>query len=182
MIRHDESSQEPEELSRETWTALPNLPQLTGSTVPNLGRRFYIHSPDTLLKLGTDEGEGIMTVLARSILGPRVPRIIRIVKLVITKPEASTPPAVRTGLILTRQSGTPLVELWPSLTSSQREIIKTTLCDLLVRMRESHFTYYGRPSQQPYILTIELRQKAYEYCASRSEWDESRIRALHDTD
>ncbi|KAK1150160.1 hypothetical protein N8T08_000059 [Aspergillus melleus] len=82
------------------------------------------------------------------------------------------------GLILTHQPGTPLVELWPSLTPLQRQTIKAELCRLLVRMRTHHFSYYGRPTRQPYLLFSESGTETYVCCASRSEWDDSRVRAL----
>ncbi|OJJ78462.1 uncharacterized protein ASPGLDRAFT_62519 [Aspergillus glaucus CBS 516.65] len=74
MTLHDESSQEPEQLPRENWAFLPSLPLFSGPTVPKVGRQFFTHSPSTILKLGTDDGEGKMTALAHSILGPCVPR------------------------------------------------------------------------------------------------------------
>ncbi|PGH29970.1 hypothetical protein GX50_07270 [[Emmonsia] crescens] len=134
MALPNESSQEQEELSRESWPILPNLPPLLGSTVPTIGHRAS---------------------------------------------DASTPTPAKQGLILTRQPGTPLVELWPSLTASQRETVKAKLCDLLVHMRARHFAYYGRPTREPYLLFSEFRAKTHACCASRSEWDDSRIRALH---
>ena len=164
---HDESSQEPEQLPQETWASFPNLPLLSGPTIPNVGRQFFTHSPSTILKLGTEEGEGNMTMLARSTLGPCVPRVTCVVKL----------PRMM-GLILSRQPGTPLVELWPSLTPLQRQTVKAELCRLLVQMRTHHFSYYGRPSQQPYLLFSEFGTETHVYCTSRSEWDDSRVRAL----
>lgn len=73
MTLHDESSEEPEQLPRENWAFLPSLPLFSGPTVPKVGRQFFTHSPSTTLKLGTDDGEGKMTALAHSILGPCVP-------------------------------------------------------------------------------------------------------------
>ncbi|CEJ58477.1 hypothetical protein PMG11_07131 [Penicillium brasilianum] len=155
MTPHDESSQEPEQLPRETWASLPSLPLFSGPTIPTVGRRFFIHSPSTILKLGTEVGEGDMTALAHSILGPWAP-----------------------GLVLTLQPGTPLVELWPLLTPPQRQTVKAELCRLLVRMRTHHFSYYGRTSRQPYLLFSEFGTETHVYCASRLEWDDSRVRAL----
>ncbi|OJJ30562.1 hypothetical protein ASPWEDRAFT_46170 [Aspergillus wentii DTO 134E9] len=176
MTLHDESSQEPEQLPRESWAALSSLPPFSGPTVPNLGRRFLIHSPSTLLKLGAEDGEGEMTALAYSILGPCVPRVIRVVTI------TSTPNRPQQGLILTHLPGTPLVELWPSLTPPQRQTIKEELCRLIVRMRTHNFSYYGRPPRQPYLLFSEFRTETHACCSSRSEWDDSRIRALHASD
>ncbi|OOQ83195.1 Aminoglycoside phosphotransferase [Penicillium brasilianum] len=178
MTSHDESSQEPEQLLRETWASLPGLPVFSESTIPNVGRRFFIHSPSTILKLGTEDGEGNMTALAYSILGPCVPRVVCVVTLPIITPDASTPNRAQEGLVLTHQPGTPLVELWPSLTPPQRQTVKAELCRLLVRMRTHHFSYYGRPSRQPYLLFSEFGTETHVYCASRLEWDDSRVRAL----
>lgn len=175
----DESSQEREQLPRETWLTLPSLPLFSGPTVPTVGRRFFTHSPSTMLKLDTDDGEGIMTALAHSILGPRVPRVVRLVTLPRITSDASTPNRAQQGLVLTHQPGTPLVELWPSLTPPQRQTVKAELCRLLVRMRAHHFSHYGRPTRQPYLLFSEFGTEAHACCASRSEWDDSRVRALH---
>ncbi|KAL4913559.1 hypothetical protein BDW62DRAFT_192226 [Aspergillus aurantiobrunneus] len=173
MPLHHESSPEPEQLHREVWTSLPSLPRLSGPTVPTVGRQFFTHSPSTLLKLGTDDGEANMTALAHSILGPCVPRVICLVT--IKHPSSNR---TQQGLILPRQPGTPVVELWPSLTPPQRQTIKAELCRLLVRMRTRHFSYYGRPTRQPYVLFSEFGTETHDYCASRSEWDDSRVRAL----
>lgn len=178
MTLHDESSQEPEQLPRETWAFLPSLPLFSGPTVPTLVRRFFIHSPSTILKLGTDGGEGNMTALAHSILGPCVPRVVRLVTLPTITSDASTPNRAQQGLILTHLPGTPLVELWPSLTPPQRQTVKAELCRLLVRMRAHHFSYYGRPTRQPYLLFSEFGVEKHPCCASRSEWDDSRVHAL----
>lgn len=167
MALHDESSQEPKQHSQETWASLPSLPLLSGPTILNVGRQFFTHSPSTILKLGTKDGEGNMTMLARSILGPCVPRVI----CAVTLPR-------RTGLILTRQPGTPLVELWPSLTPLQRQTVKAELCRLLVQMRTHNFSYYDRPAGKPYLLFSKFGTEAHVYCTSCSEWDDSRIRAL----
>ncbi|KAJ5895555.1 hypothetical protein N7495_007246 [Penicillium taxi] len=123
-LLQEDSSPEPEQLPREDWTSLPSLPRFSGPTVPNVGRQFFIYSPSSILKLGSLDGEGDMTALAHSILGPYVPHV---------------------GLILTRQPGTPLFELWPSLTPLQRQTVKVELCRLLIHMRAHHFSYYGRP-------------------------------------
>lgn len=178
MTLHDESSQEPEQLPRENWAFLPSLPLFSGPTVPKVGRQFFTHSPSTILKLGTDDGEGKMTALAHSILGPCVPRVICVVTLPRITSDALTPNRTQQGLVLTHQPGTPLVELWPSLTPLQRQTIKAELCRLLVRMRTHHFSYYGRPTRQPYLLFSEFGIETYVCCASRSEWDDSRVRAL----
>ena len=169
------SFQEQEDIPRETWENLPSLPPFTGSTVLNVGRMFYIHSPSTILKLGTDEGEGTMTALAQAILGACVPRVVSIV----TIPSKSRNTDARQGLILTRQPGRPIVELWPSLSPSQRKVVKTNLRDLLIKMRLSVFAHYGRPAGQPYVLNTEMRPDKYAYCNTRSKWDDSRVRAMH---
>ena len=170
MASHNESFPLQENLNRETWPSVPSLPLLTGSTIMSVGPKFYVHSPTTILKIaGRDDGEGIMTALAHSILGPCVPRVVTIVTI---------PSITRRGLVLTRKPGTPLSELWPSLSTSQRENVKEKLCRLLVCMRAHHFTYYGRPGRQPYIIFDIFGTKKHAYCASRSDWDESRVRAL----
>lgn len=51
-------------------------------------------------------------------------------------------------------------------------------CTFRVRMRTHHFSYYGRPTRQPYLLFSEFGVETYGCCASRSEWDDSRVRAL----
>ncbi|KAI0708560.1 hypothetical protein C8Q76DRAFT_745063 [Earliella scabrosa] len=178
MEPQDESSQDHEEVPRATWCTLPTFPPLLGPTIPTVGRRFFIHSSTTILKLGVDQGEDVMTSLAHSILGPCVPGVISVVTLTNASSDASKPARVQQGLILTRQPGTPLVELWPELSQSQRETIKSHLCDLLIRMRARQFPYYGRPGHQPYVLVSEFGAETHAYCMSRSEWDDSRIHAL----
>ena len=81
MTEHDESSQEIEQLRQENWDSLPDLPLFSGPTVPNVERQFFNYSPCAILKLGTEDGEGKMTALAHSILGPCVPRVICVVTL-----------------------------------------------------------------------------------------------------
>ncbi|OJD10331.1 hypothetical protein AJ78_08611 [Emergomyces pasteurianus Ep9510] len=179
MALHNESSQEREELFRESWPTLPSLPPLLGPTVPTIGHQFFIHSPSTIFKLGTDDGEGVMTSLAHSILGFCVPRIVSVVTLSSRASDTSMPTRAQQGLVLTRQPGTPLVELWPSLTALQREAVKANLCRLLVHMRARHFAYYGRPTREPYLLFSEFGTETHACCSSRSEWDDSRVRALH---
>lgn len=123
-----------------------------------------------------------MTALAHSILGNCVPRVVRFVtisRIVSDASNPSTPITPRHGLVLTRQPGTPLVELWPSLIPSQRETVKTELCRLLVHMRASRFAYYGRPTRRPYLLFSEFGTETHAFCTSRAKWDASRIRALH---
>jgi hypothetical protein len=44
------------------------------------------------------------------------------------------------------------------------------------------FSYYRRPTRQPYLLFSEFGVETYAYCASRSEWDDSRVRALQAND
>ncbi|KAI3114940.1 hypothetical protein CBS147333_2095 [Penicillium roqueforti] len=182
MTLDGESSQEPEQLPRENWAFLPSLPLFSAPTILNIGRQFFIHSPSTILKLGADDGEGKMTALAHSILGLCVPRVICVVTIPIITSNALTPNRIQQGVVLIRQPGTPLVELWPSLTLLQRQTIKAELCRLLVRMRTHHFSYYGRPTRQPYVLFSEFGTETYVCCASRSEWDDSRVRALQASD
>lgn len=174
------NSQELQKLCLEHWAVLPNLPPLSGPTIPTIGRRFYKHSPTTILKLGTDHSEGIMTALAYSILGPCVPRVISIVTVPTIISGVTVPSRTNQGLVLTHQPGTPLVELWPILTLGQREFVKSELCRLLVRMRLNCFSYYGRPTQQPYVLLSEFGTEVFAFCASRLEWDNSRVKALRE--
>lgn len=171
-MARDEGPQQPEQLPRETWDFLLSLTVFSGPTIPTVGRRFFIYSPSTILKLGIDEGEGNMTALAHSMLGPCVPRVV----CVVTLQRISS--HIQQGLILTRLPGKPLVKLWPSLTLPQREAIKAELCQLLMRMRAHRFSYYCRPIRQPYLLFSEFRTEAHACCVSRSEWDDSRVRAL----
>lgn len=178
MIPPNVSSQEPQQLPREHWAALPKFPLFSEPTVPTTGRRFFKHSPTTILKLETDDGEGFMTALAYSILGPCVPRVVSIVTVPITTSAVSVDNRTKQGLVLTHQPGTPLVQLWPSLTPPQREAVKAELCRLLVLMRSRRFSYYGRPTQQPYVLFSELGTEKFARCASRLEWDDSRVHAL----
>ncbi|EGX93826.1 Aminoglycoside phosphotransferase [Cordyceps militaris CM01] len=178
MILLEDSSQELQEPPREHWACLPELPLFSGPTVPTLGRRFFKHSPTTILKLGADHGEGIMTALAHFILGPCVPRVISIVTVSVTTSGVSGSNRTRHGLVLTHQPGTPLVQLWPSLTLPQRAAVKAELCRLLVLMRARRFSYYGRPTRQPYIFVTELGTETFASCASRAEWDDSRVHAL----
>ncbi|OAA52568.1 Aminoglycoside phosphotransferase [Beauveria brongniartii RCEF 3172] len=178
ILPNDSSQEEPQQLHREHWASLPQLPRFSGPTVPTIGRRFFKHSPTTILKLGTDDGEGIMTALAYSILGPCVPRVISIVTYPIAASGDSTLNRTKQGLVLTHLPGTPLVHLWPSLTPPQREAVKAELCRLLVRMRSRRFSYYGRPMQQPYLLVSEYGTEEFVCCASRSEWDDSRVHAM----
>ncbi|KAJ6779591.1 hypothetical protein PWT90_08507 [Aphanocladium album] len=67
------------------------------------------------------------------------------------------------GLVLTHKPGTPLAQLWPSLTPPQREAVKAELCRVLVHMRSRRFSYYGRPTQQPYVLFSELGTEKFKY-------------------
>lgn len=68
-------------LPRLTWTNLPDLPRLSGPTIFDFGRRFYLHSPTTILKLGVDDGEDAMTAFAHSILRECAPRVDSVVTL-----------------------------------------------------------------------------------------------------
>ncbi|TWU78495.1 hypothetical protein ED733_008971 [Metarhizium rileyi] len=178
MIPTHVSSQELQQLPREHWDFLPQLPLFSEPTVLITGRRFFKHSPTTILKLETDDSEGIMTALAYSILGPCVPRVISIVTFPITTSGVSALNRTKQGLVLTHQPGTPLAQLWPSLTPPQREAVKAELCRILVRMRSRRFSYYGRPTQQPYVLFSELSTEKFACCVSRLEWDDSRVHAL----
>lgn len=176
-----DSSQKSQMLPREHWDSLPELPPFSGPTVPTIGRQFFKHSSNTLLKLHADEGEGILTALAHSIVGQCVPQVISFVTISTGPSQDSEAPSDdRTGLILAYLPGVPLAELWPSLTSSQREAVKSELCGLLVRMRSQPFSYYGRPTRQPYLLFSEISTETYESCDSRSGWDDSRVGALQE--
>ncbi|EPS95490.1 hypothetical protein FOMPIDRAFT_1019415 [Fomitopsis schrenkii] len=159
------------EIPRITWPTLPDLPVLTNPFILPIGtRHIYIHSPTTLLKWGRTEEEGIMTSLAHSILGGVVPKVLGVVSI-------SDQPG-RTGLILQRQRGTLLVELWPTLSPEKRMIVKDRLRDLLVRMRKHPLDYYGRPGGRPYTTFTTFDAIDHAFCTTRTEWDESRIQAL----
>ncbi|TFY58373.1 hypothetical protein EVJ58_g6453 [Rhodofomes roseus] len=121
--------------------------------------------------MGTDEREGVMTALARSILGPIVPEVLGVITI-------SNPPPERHGLLLARQPGTPLITLWSSLSPMQRGEVKGRLCDLMLRMRRCRFSYYGRPGGLPYTTKTEFGVTQHTFCTTRAEWDESRIQAL----
>jgi hypothetical protein len=157
------------------WPTLPDLNPVTWSTLADgIGRRFFVYSPEIILKLGTDEGEAAMTELAHSLLGPVVPRLDAFVSI-------AGPPAEE-GLLITRQPGQPLVELWPSLGSEQRAEVTNSLVALLFHMREPRdsLNYYGRPGRQPYITPSEFGpDEKHSFCRTRAEWDSSRTRALH---
>lgn len=178
MILPNDIPQQPQTLPQEHWDSLPELPLLSGPTIPTFGRRFFKHSPATILKFPSAGGEGTMTALAYSILGSCVPRVISIVTIPIKSADVTVPNRTKPGLIITHQPGTPLVILWPSLTSPQREAIKSELCHLLVLMRSHKFSYYGRPTKQPYVFFSELGTDIYTSCSSRLEWDDSRVHAL----
>lgn len=141
-------------------------------------RKISLYHLPKMLKFGSsdDEAEAVMTVLANFILGSVVPYVHMIITF--------TKPAPHQGLALTHQRGRPLVELWPSLNLCQRGMVKTDLCRLLVDMRANddkgrlRFSYYGRPVRQPYVLFSMWSKHEHACCTSRSEWDDSRIRAL----
>ncbi|EIW63443.1 uncharacterized protein TRAVEDRAFT_86823, partial [Trametes versicolor FP-101664 SS1] len=173
-----ERSAEIPEFSRVTWTALPDLPRLTGPTILPIGRRFFLESPTSILKLGVYDGEDVMTAFAHSALGECVPRVISVVALSLETTDATQPPCVQKGLILTLKPGKPLEEIWPSLSSPQRETVKSQLCDLLLRLRARQYDYYDRPGRKPYVLYFMTGPRTYTCCTSRAEWDESRLCAL----
>ncbi|KAK2855531.1 hypothetical protein FQN49_005098 [Arthroderma sp. PD_2] len=178
MTPRDESSQGQEQIPQETWPTLEGIPRFEASTIPCVGCQFFTPSPSTILKVGTDEGEAIMTALGRSIIGPLVPRV----DCIVTIPAQNQKLKPRQGIVISRQPGTPLVELWPSLSPPQRKTIKMELCQILVRMRARQFSYYGRPARQPYLLSSEFGTEVYTFCTSRLEWDDSRIQALRASD
>ncbi|KAI0729105.1 aminoglycoside phosphotransferase [Fomitopsis betulina] len=163
------------ELPHITFSTVQDLPVLPNSSAFGLigSRRIYEHSPTTLLKVGAGEHreEGVMTALAHSVLGPIVPQVFGTVSI------ADDPQ--RTGLLLSRQPGKTVVSLWPSLTTEQRAVVKRHLCDALVRMRKYPFDYYGRPGGSPYAMYDEFSTTYHDFCSTRAEWNESRIRALH---
>lgn len=76
MTLHSETSPKRDQLPRETWASLPSLPQFSGPSVPTVGRPLFSHSPSTILKLDTNDGEGVIIALARSILGFCVPSVV----------------------------------------------------------------------------------------------------------
>ncbi|CAD0115412.1 unnamed protein product [Aureobasidium uvarum] len=156
-----------------TWPTLPELPRLTGTTIPCFGRRFYIYGPSTILKLGTDDGEAVMTALANKILAKVVPNVSGLVRI-------ANPPHEQ-GVLLKRQPGTPLVELWSTLDLTDQAKVMKSLVDLLVRMRESReeLNYYGRPTGQLYVTPSEFGpHNAHSFCYTYQEWNASRAHAL----
>nr|POE89897.1 hypothetical protein CFP56_20366 [Quercus suber] len=160
--------------SRLTWRTRPALPKLTASTILCIGRQFYEYPPQTILKLDAQEGEAVMTRLAHDLLGPDAPRLCALVAITET-------PAWN-GIQITRQPGSPLVDLWPAFTLEQRTVVRAGLKALLVRMRlpREHLNYYGRPGEQPYLIASTLdRDESFAFCRTRSEWDMSRVRALY---
>lgn len=175
----DERSQELfERLPRQIWPHLPALPQFEELEMALTRRHVLLRHQPKFLKLCPDDGtEAAMTVLAYYILGSVVPRV----HIIIT----FTKPTCHQGLVLTHQRGKPLVELWPALNLCQRGVVKTNLCRLLINMRANDdkgrpcFSYYGRPVRQPYVLFSMWTKHTHAFCTSRSEWDDSRIRALH---
>ncbi|CAD0087968.1 unnamed protein product [Aureobasidium vineae] len=163
-------------ITRQQFATLPekDLPQLTGTTIPDFGRRFYIYAPSTILKLGTDDGEAVMTALAHKILGKFVPNVSGLVRI-------ANPPYEQ-GMLLERQPGIPLVELWPTLDLTDQAKVTRSLVDLLVRMREprEELNYYGRPNGQPYVTPSEFGpHDTHPFCHTYQEWNASRARALH---
>lgn len=173
-----EQPEEIPELSRVTWTALPDLTRLSGPTILPIGRKFFLHSPTSILKLGVDDGEDIMTAFAHSALGECVPRVLSVVTLSPETTDGTPSLRPQRGLVLTLKPGKPLEELWPSLSSLQRETVKSQLCDLLLGLRARQYDYHGRPGRQPYVLYFMDGPRTYACCASRAEWDESRLCAL----
>jgi hypothetical protein len=156
------------------WPSLPDLSPVTWSTLfEGIGRRFFAYPPDMILKLGTDEGEAAMTDLAYHLLGSVVPRVDAVVSV--------AGPSADEGILITRQPGQPLVELWPNLDSGQRASIKKNLAALITRMREPRdvLDYYGRPGRQPYITPSEFGpNNIHSFCRTRGEWHASRSCAL----
>ncbi|KZT65064.1 hypothetical protein DAEQUDRAFT_731794 [Daedalea quercina L-15889] len=172
MSAHTDRDEGEPQLPRITWPTLPDMPLLIDEPIFRIGPRcLYSHSPTTILKFGIDEGEGDITALARSIIGPIVPHVLGVVSI-------SDPKEKREGLLLSRQPGTSLDALWPSLSPTQRATVKAKLCELLLRMRRHRFSYYGRPGEQPYITTTDSGVEQHTFCTTRIEWDDSRIRAL----
>lgn len=155
-----------------TWLTVPDLPRLTGSTIPTAGRRFFIHSPSTILNFGTVIGEVLTTRLAHDVLGSTVPQAYAYISII-------GPPATK-EILITRMPGRPVVEIWPELGLVDREKVKKDLVALLVRMRERRsFEYYGRPGSRPYVTSSEFGgHHEHVFCHSRADWDASRIRAL----
>ena len=160
-------------VSQVSWPAVPDLPRLTGPTIPPVGRVFLIHSPTTILKLGhLDNGESAMTALAHLILGSRVPSVLADVTI-------ADPSSPAHGILVTRLHGTPLSELRSVLTPAQLATAKESLVDTLVRMRTPRFSLYGRPGPTAYVTPSVFGPVTHAVCATRAEWNESRVRALH---
>ena len=159
------------ELPRIVWSTTKGLQVLPDPSVIALESQcIYQHSPTTVFKLGGTEEEGVMTALAHLVLGRIVPQVLGVVSI------ADMPK--QSGLLLTRQPGKTVVSLWPSLTCEQRAIVKSHLCDALVCMRKYPFDYYGRPGGSPYATYDEFGTVIHDFCSTREDWDNSRIRAL----
>ncbi|CAK3807705.1 Hypothetical predicted protein [Lecanosticta acicola] len=114
-----------------------------------------------------------MTKFAHGLLGSVVPHLKAFVSI--------TGPPEREEIIIARQHGVPLVELWPTLSSAQRATVKNNLVSLIISMRTSDecLRYYGRPGGQPYITQPEFGPNdKHDVCHTRSDWNASRVRAL----
>ncbi|KEQ88678.1 hypothetical protein M438DRAFT_402509 [Aureobasidium pullulans EXF-150] len=117
-----------------------------------------------------------MTALAHKILGNVVPNVSGLVQITDSPHEH--------GLLLDRQPGTPLVELWSTLSPMDQATVLKSLVDLLVRMRAPHadLDYYGRPNGQPYITPTEFGpDDTHSFCHTFQEWNASRVRALQNS-
>lgn len=113
-----------------------------------------------------------MTALAHKILGNVVPNVSGLVQITDSPHEH--------GLLLDRQPGTPLVELWSTLSPMDQATVLKSLVDLLVRMRAPHadLDYYGRPNGQPYITPTEFGpDDTHSFCHTFQEWNASRVRS-----
>ena len=156
-----------------TWQTLPALQELEASTILCVSRRIYVYSPEAILKTASSKDEALITELANEVLGSLAPRVEAFVSVL--------EPRLMEGILMARRPGVLLVDVWPSLDSPQRTKAKTSLIALLVRMRapRERFDYYGRPGQQPYITPTEFGwNKKHDFCRTRADWDESRMRAL----
>ncbi|KAH0361813.1 hypothetical protein KCU65_g8435, partial [Aureobasidium melanogenum] len=155
-----------------TGPNLPDLPRFTGTTIRDFGRQFYNYTPSIILKLDTDEGEAAMTALAHEILGKVVPSVSGLVSIDDLQEQ---------GILIDRQPGVPIVEIWSTLNPTDQATVVKSLVDLLVRMRapREELNYYGRPNERPYVTLNELGPNhTHHFCRTYEEWSASRVDAL----
>ncbi|KZT02651.1 uncharacterized protein LAESUDRAFT_744868 [Laetiporus sulphureus 93-53] len=164
------------EFGKETWAFMPytrkDFIRLEGSTIPIIGKLFYRAPGGHLLKVGGDEGEARMTVLARYVLEGivKVAEVHAFIQL----------PKNQSAVLMEYLCGIPLSSVWSDLSATQRITVKNQLCDILLAMRKPSFKYAGRPGRRPYVLLSELNLSTYDFCSNEKEWNGSRKQAIVD--